>query len=317
MALSGVLALLATAAAAADGPPRTAFVTLGTMGGPVPDGHRSQPANAILHDDKTYMVDTGDGTVEQMARAGLPLSGVRAIFLSHLHVDHIGGLAAIIGLRNQTEARDVLAIYGPPGTRELVAGLVASLQPSAKAGYGIPGKPWTPPEKTVSVVELQDGETVRVDDMTVKAAQNTHYDFAPGSMEDRSYKSFALRFDLPDRSIAYTGDTGPSEAVERLASGVDLLVSEMIDMHATMARVARSSPNMPADVKGVMVQHLSTHHLTPEQVGAMAARAKVKALAVTHIAGGTPDAARTRAYAATIAKSFAGPVAIANDLDRF
>lgn len=317
MAVSGVLALLATAAAAADCPPRTAFVTLGTMGGPVPDGHRSQPANAILHDDKTYMVDTGDGTVEQMARAGLPLSGVRAIFLSHLHVDHIGGLAAIIGLRNQTEARDVLTIYGPPGTRDLVAGLVASLQPSAKAGYGIPGKPWTPPEKTVSVVELRDGETVRVDDMAVKAVQNTHYDFTPGSVEDRNYKSFALRFDLPDRSIAYTGDTGPSEAVERLASGVDLLVSEMIDMDATMARVARSSPNMPADVKGVMVQHLTTHHLTPEQVGAMAARAKVKALAVTHIAGGTSDAGRTRAYAATIAKSFAGPVAIANDLDRF
>lgn len=317
MAVSGVLALLATAAAAANGPPRTAFVTLGTMGGPVPDGHRSQPANAILHDNKTYMVDTGDGTVEQMARAGLPLSGVRAIFLSHLHVDYIGGLAAIIGLRNQTDARDVLAIYGPPGTRELVAGLVASLQPSAKAGYGIPGKPWTPPEKTVSVVELQDGETVRVDDMAVKAVQNTHYDFTPGSVEDRNYKSFALRFDLPDRSIAYTGDTGPSEAVERLASGVDLLVSEMIDMDATMARVARSSPNMPADVKGVMVQHLTTHHLTPEQVGAMAARAKVKALAVTHIAGGTSDAGRTRAYAATIAKSFAGPVAIANDLDRF
>ncbi|BBF71687.1 MBL fold metallo-hydrolase [Sphingomonas bisphenolicum] len=314
-ALSGVLAMLATAAAA--GPPRTAFVTLGTMGGPVPDGHRSQPANAIVRDGKTYLVDTGDGTVEQMARAGLPLPTVRAIFLSHLHVDHIGGLAAILGLRNQTEARDVLAIYGPPGTRELVAGLVAGLQPSAKAGYGIPGKSWTPPENTVSVIELRDGETIDVDDMKVGVAQNTHYDFAPGSVEDRNYKSFALRFDLPDRSIAYTGDTGPSAAVERLASGADLLVSEMIDMGATMDRVARTSPNMPASVKATMVQHLTTHHLTPEEVGALAARAKVKAVTVTHMAGGTPDAARTRAYVATIGKSFTGPVAIANDLDRF
>jgi ribonuclease BN (tRNA processing enzyme) len=315
-ALSGVIALLATAAAA-GGTPRAAFVTLGTMGGPVPDGHRSQPANAILRDGKTYLVDTGDGTVEQMARADLALSSVRAIFLSHLHVDHIGGLAAILGLRNQTEARDVLTIYGPPGTRELVAGLVASLQPSAKAGYGIPGKSWTPPENTVSVIELRDGETIAVDDMKVSVAQNTHYDFAPGSVEDRNYKSFALRFDLPDRSIAYTGDTGPSAAVERLASGADLLVSEMIDIDATLDRVARTSPNMPATVRATMVQHLTTHHLTPQEVGALAARAKVKAVAVTHIAGGTPDAARARAYAVTIAKNFTGPVAIANDLDRF
>ncbi|EQB12183.1 MBL fold metallo-hydrolase [Sphingobium lactosutens] len=315
-----VVALLLSAslpAQAATAPVASQFITLGTMGGPVPDGQRSQPANAIVRGDRVYLVDAGDGAVEQLGRAGIPLNRVRALFISHLHVDHVGGVSAILGLRNQTEAREVLTIYGPPGTQEMVAGLVAALQPSAKAGYGIVGRPWAPPESLVKVVELADGQTIGVDDFTVRVAQNTHYDFPPGSAEDKAFKSYAYRFDMPDRSIAYTGDTGPSAKVEALAKDADLLVSEMIDIDATLDRVAHVSPNMPAAVKATMTQHLTTHHLTPQAVGELAARAGVKAVVVTHLAGGAPNDSRLNAYQSTIHQSFKGPVTIAKDLDRF
>lgn len=311
------LALAHTGEAATVTPGATSFITLGTMGGPVPDGQRSQPANAIVRGDRVYLVDAGDGATEQLARAGMNLPAVRAVFISHLHIDHVGGLAAVIGLRLQTETGGVLQIYGPPGTREFVGGIVASLQPSAKAGYGLPGRVWAPPANTVNVTELRDGEMITFDDMTVKVVQNTHYDFAPGSSDERNYKSYSYRFDMPGKSILYTGDTGPSEAVEKLAAGVDLLVSEMIDMDSTLARMAKVAPDMPASIKENMVRHLTTHHLTPQEVGRLAARAHAKALVVTHFAGGLSGPEQVGRNVEAVKKEYAGPVTIANDLDRF
>lgn len=316
-------AIFALAAAQVGAAPKAcqagsaSFLTLGTMGGPVPDDARSQPANALINGEPVYLVDSGDGTVGQLAKARIALRRVKAVFLSHLHADHTGGLSAVLALRNQTLIKEKLAVYGPPGTKELVAGFVASMQPAAKAGYGIPGQPWGNPEASVMVVEISDGADFVVDGMRVRAVQNTHYDFAPDSPEDKAFKSLSLRFDLSGRSIAYTGDTGPSSAVATLARGADLLVSEMIDIETTMARVARNSPNMPPEAKVNMARHLTTHHLRPQDAGKLAASAGVGALVVTHFAGGTAGPDRRKSVIAEVRKEFSGSVQLANDLDCF
>ena len=128
-------------------------------------------------------------------------------------------------------------------------------------------------------------------------------------------KSF--RFDLPDRSIVYTGDTGPSASVEQLAKGADLLVSEMIDVDATVAIVHRNSPDMTAPMLQGLVRHLSTHHLTREQVGDLAARAGVKKVVITHFVPGDADEARKAGYLSRLHSRYPGPAEIADDLDRY
>lgn len=293
------------------------WVTLGTRGGPVASPVRAQPANLLTFDGKRFLIDVGDGAAGQLAKVGVPTAALNGIFLSHLHFDHTAGLAGILGLRFQTEAAGTLTIYGPPGTRDLVDGLLASMTPGATANYGVEGGPAKDHRAGIEVVELRDGAQVPVAGMQVTVRRNSHYSFAPGGEMARRFESLSLRFDLPGRSIVYTGDTGPSPAVEALARGADLLVAEMMDVEDTIAQVRRANPRMPEQQAAGMEAHLRRHHLLPRDVGELAARAEVKAVVVTHFVGierGNPDHLN---YLREIAEAYRGPVVIAEDLEAF
>ena len=291
------------------------WITLGTRGGPVTSPTRSQPTNLLLFHGKKYLVDVGDGASGQSGKAGVQTADVDGIFISHLHFDHTAGLAGILGLRFQTNAPKRLTIYGPPGTQELVDGLLASMVPGATANYGVPGAPVKDHRAGIRVVELRDGATLDVDGINVSVRSNTHYSFVQGSDLEQRFQSLSYRFDLPGRSIVYTGDTGPSTAVEELAKNVDLLVAEMMDVPLIVGLVRRNNPNMPVPAGQAMEAHLTKHHLLPKDVGELAARAGVKAVVVTHFAGAEPTSPKYFEYLKTIADHYDGPVVIANDMD--
>jgi ribonuclease BN (tRNA processing enzyme) len=313
-ASSGATASAASLSIAQVAPSKSVFITLGTMAGGIPSAKRSQPANLILSHDHTILIDAGDGAAEQLAKVGVPLTQIHTIFLTHLHYDHVGGLFAILGLRYQINSPGVVTIYGPPGTKQMVDGLLAAMQPESESANGVPGQTYASPLHSVSIVEISGGQSVTLDDITVKSTVNTHYSFPAGSPEAARYQSLSYRFDLPDRSIMVTGDTGPSINVERLAHGADLLVSEIIDPDAALATVVRLIPNLPPAAMATLRQHMNEQHLTAEQVGSLAHSAGVKELVLTHNGLGDDGGAKATA---TIASQFKGKISIANDLDRF
>ena len=317
-----VLPAAAVAQPAQQGPgpgqPGTEWVTLGTVGGPMPSATRAEPANLLVHGGKLDLIDAGDGAATAFLRAGGNWRALRSIWISHIHFDHIGGLFGVLGLRLQTRSQEPLTIYGPPGTRAIVDGLIAAMKPSARSGFGVPGEVPIDPAATVRVVELDDGGTVMLGDTKVTAAANSHYSFPAGSEEAHTFRSLSFRFDLPGKSVVYTGDTGPSQAVTRLARGADMLVTELIDVDFTIANMRRRATDLSATDLANMETHLRTHHVTTADIGAMAAAAGVKSVVITHIAGGGASGAEANdRYVREVKTAFGGAVTVAADLQRF
>ena len=259
------------------------------------------------------LVDAGDGVCEQLGKVGVPLGQIRTVMISHLHFDHTGGLFALLGLRFQFSSPEVITIYGPPGTKQLVEGLVAAMQPFADVGAGLPGAKHPAPGDFVRAVEVKDGDKLTLGHASVTVARNTHYSYPEGSAEAQKYQSLSFRFDTPDRSIVYTGDTGPSTAVEKLARDADLLVSEVLAPEVALANLRRVNPAMTDAQATAFSRHFTQQHLSPEEVGKLASAAGVKEVVLTHNGLG-PAASGAVALVRT---KYAGLVVMANDLDVF
>lgn len=280
------------------------WTTLGTQAGPISGGaHRAQPANLLHGSGQAVLVDAGDGTVDQLAKADVDLRTVGVIVLSHLHIDHTGGLWGLIGRRYQARIPGELVIYGPPGTKATVDGILAGQGPL----HDIVRSP-TAGAFGVRAVDIEDGSVVTLGSVRLTAAQNTHYKLEG----DTHSQSLSYRFETPDRTIVYTGDTGPSANVERLAAGADLLVSEIADPDDPSVTAVLAQ--FPEEVRQRLRRHFTEEHLTAENVGLLAGEAGVKALTLTHI--GVSDHRIGKARLA-IARNYDGPTKFASDLDAF
>src|SRR5262245_47312943 len=79
---------LTTAGVSSAANPSAEWITLGTAGGPIVHASQAQIANAVVVGDAIYLFDVGNGVLRQMSAARLPLRGIKAVFLSHHHLDH-------------------------------------------------------------------------------------------------------------------------------------------------------------------------------------------------------------------------------------
>lgn len=306
------LTAAALAATAAIAGAQTRVITLGTVGGPVLALERGQPANAVLVGERIYLVDAGNGTGRQLLAAGLDLRKVNHIFITHNHDDHNADWGTIMGLGWSTGRRADIHVWGPGGTESMLKGFLQYFAPNARIRMA-DSKGLRRPEDMFKAHDIQGPGVVFKDELvTVTAVENCHYhpDADGGARGDD--KSYALRFQTPDKVIVFSGDTGKCAPMAEFARGADILFHEVVDLPLIEQRLLASLP--PVLAKG-LYQHMVQDHTTAEDIGRLAQAAGVKQVVLTHLipGRGEPDSL----FVDGVRKHFSGPTSVARDLQSF
>jgi ribonuclease BN (tRNA processing enzyme) len=154
------------------------------------------------------LLDCGASSLIALRRCGLEPGEVSAVFVSHLHGDHFGGVPFLILDGQFSHRTEPLTVVGPAGTGERLRAAMECLFPgSADAARDFP----------VLVMEVDPGGPVELPGITVQAWAVAHPSGAP---------ALGLRLELADRVISYTGDTAWTDALADVAAGADLLIAE-------------------------------------------------------------------------------------------
>jgi len=93
---------------------KTRLILLGTGGGPRPRKANSASAQVLVVNNIAYVIDCGNGVARQLAFAGVPLSTLRHIFLTHHHSDHNADYGNLILLAWTAGLRTQVDTWGPP-----------------------------------------------------------------------------------------------------------------------------------------------------------------------------------------------------------
>jgi ribonuclease BN (tRNA processing enzyme) len=222
------------------------------------------PASCYLLEAEGFrlVMEMGNGALGVMQRHA-ELFGIDAICVSHLHGDHCIDLSSYWVARQYAPdgPRLSIPVYGPRGTAERVAGLCGTDVASIRARF--------------AVHDLDPGSQ-EIGPFRVTADRMNH-----------PVETFGFRVEHAGWKLAYSADTGETDALDRLAEDVDLLLSE-----ASFQSNGSNPPNV---------------HLTARQAGEHAARAGARQLVLTHL---VPWYDRERSLAEA-AESYCGPLSAA------
>ncbi|WP_342305006.1 MBL fold metallo-hydrolase [Methanolobus sp. ZRKC5] len=217
---------------------------LGTGVG-IPQAGRVQSGVLMDFEGKLLLFDCGCGVLGRILESKHKHTDIDGIVLTHLHLDHVGDVLALIKANWLVKKTD-MRLYGPQGTREWFEKTL-DVYDYLKDRF------------TVDIIELSPGDEFAPEgkggDCTITCAKTVH-----------TNNSLAYRIKSEGKSVVYTGDTEPCEAVMELAEDADVLIHECsfplgfpMTNHTTPDMFTLMLEEYPINVKELYLTHLYPH----------------------------------------------------------
>jgi ribonuclease Z len=250
------------------------LIFLGT-GAALPTAERGNTALAIAGPAEAdwLLVDCGGDVYRALLRAHLPADAVKDLLITHAHIDHIGGLPALIESFRLGGRGAPLRVWALPEVLVIARRLLDTFS------YELTLNTWP---FAVTLHALEPRQDLTLAGMPARVAHMDH-----------ALPSVGLRLEVPGGAICYSCDTQPTPALPELARDVALLITECTFLHQGLAHARQS------------------RHMTALEAGQQATAAHAGRLALVHLGvaeGWTAEAARAEA-----ASAFGGPIFVPSD----
>ncbi len=291
--LLGILALVLTAqllpAQSASGP--AIRITLLGTGNPRPVVERFGPSILVEAGNQKLLFDCGRGCAQRLFQAKIPFNDLTAVFLTHLHSDHVVGIPDLWLTGWIMGRKTPFRIQGPSGTEHMMSALQQAYEFDIHTRRDVDEKL---PAEGVAVEAKDIGPGTVWDSNGVKV---TGFSVDHGQVKP----AFGYRVDYGGHSVVLSGDTRYSENLIRFAKGTDVLVHEVLDVESYQSYHTALTPQQ--------MQKVIEHHTSAEQAGKVFAAVQPKLAVYSHIV--PPDPVDLVAHTR---QTYSGPLEVGEDL---
>ena len=287
------------------------IIALGTAGS-APSKSRNLPSYALVYNGEVFLFDCGEGTQLQMLKYGVNTYKTKAVFITHVHGDHVIGIAGLLRTLAINNRQSPIDIFVPKGYEDVIEKLKTF--DNAKIDY------------KVNVHGIGNGTVYKGRGFSVKAFPLSHSIGTKGYVFEENH---SLKFDkelckklgikgvmfkelnengsvvangrkiliskvskeVQGKKIVYASDTRPAESTVKAADGADLLIHE--------SSFADQEKKLAVERK----------HSTASEAASVAKKAKAKRLLLTHISARYKDVKQLQTDAKKVFKN----TEVAND----